>query len=100
MANVIVDPQKLRDTANQITQYVEIHKNGMWSIDNAVQGLRSSEVGEEFDLLQQKWNLTYGNGSTSKEMLDMLERYAAFLNSCARNYETAQKNAGIRASRI
>lgn len=100
MANIVVDPQKLRDTANQISRYVETHKDGMQQISSAVNGMRSSEIGEEFNLLQQKWNQAKGTGSTSQEMLTKLEKYAAYLNSCAKNYEIAQSNARNRASWI
>ena len=83
MASVIVDPEKLRHTANQITQYIQTHKSGMQVINNTVQGLMASSDGEELNLLYHKWQSAKAEDSTSKEMLDMLERYAAFLNSCA-----------------
>jgi hypothetical protein len=72
----------------------------MQQISNAFNSMRSVEVGEEFDLLHQKWSQANGSGSTSQEMLNKLERYAAYLNSCAKNYETAQHNAQVRASWI
>ena len=100
MAQIVVDPQKLRDTASRITMYVEAQKRGMREIGIAFAGLRYAEVGGEFDVLQTKWAQANGDGSTSQEMLSKLERYANYLNSCARNYETARENARIRSSWI
>jgi len=72
----------------------------MQAVSGSFQALQAGEIGADFDLLQKKWEQAEGSGSTSKKMLDMLERYAAYLNSCAQNYETAESNARIRASSI
>lgn len=100
MARVEVDIQSIRNAADEISRYIEIHKNGMINIDHTFNSVNTEMIGEEFDLMFKKWNEGKNGDSNSSKMLKMLESYVQYLRSCVENYEVAKDNASIRATRI
>jgi len=96
--NVSVDA--IRDTANKVSRYITTHQREMNGVNSEMVALRNVEKGTEFELLQTKWNSVNGPNSTSAKMINCMESYASYLQSCARYYEIVQNNARIRASQI
>ena len=101
MFNIIVNHSHLRQVADSINAFCDVHETEMNSVVPRVDAtIRTAWTGADATAFRQQWSQVNAQGSVSRYFLDSLRDYAARLKACADAYENAQADAVNSAGRL
>ena len=93
MALIEVNHQTLREVAEEIGKYCTAQDDEMRKADQRVKEMLSSDwLGMDAKAFEEKWEDVDGNESIAIKFRDALKSFAGNLQSCAKEYSSAQED--------
>lgn len=93
MARIEVNHQLIRELAESIDEYCEVHDKEMKKADNSVKAVLGSEwFGEDTVAFGRQWEGVDEADSVAGQMRKSLENYSEALKRAAKEYQTVQED--------